>query len=128
MSKKVETPWDDVQLDELDEAASSFFGTMPETIALRIFTYMSDSKNQKKGAKGYAYEATDSLSPVITLVAYKKLKNMFVPKMVTEDEWKDMWQLRYDQFPYLEAESFLSLLQSAGIAPDEVEKAEESIL
>jgi len=127
MSKAV-NKWEDIGLDELDEVASSFFGTMPETVALRVFTYMADSKNQKKGAKGYAYEATDSLSPVITLVAYKKLKNMFVPKMITEDEWKDMWQLRYDQFPYLEAESFLSLLQSAGIAPDDVEKVEESIL
>ncbi len=120
--------WDDIAIDELDQVEESFWSTMPEKVALRVATFIGDSKNHKKGKKGYTYEASDSLSPVLTEVSYKRLKNMFVPKLLDNTEWKSYWQLRYDQFPYLEAECFLQLMDSAGIAPEEKETPEDSIL
>ena len=120
--------WDNINLDEMEEVGSGFFETMPPKIALDFYNKLADTKNQKKGVKGFPYEASDSLSPVITAIFYGRLKNQFVPAVVEEDEWKSYWQLQYDQFPYLEAEAFLTLLKSAGIAAEEVEKETTSIL
>jgi len=128
MSTTATTKWDDIDLTEMEETSSGFFETMPPKIALDFYNSLADTKNQKKGVKGFPYDATDSLSPVITVIFYNRLKNQFVPKVIEEQEWISYWQLQYDQFPYLEAEAFLTLLRSAGIAAEEVEKVTASIL